>query len=427
MKTELIEKEKIEQWEIDIIRDMAKKQMEIANSEEMAAKEKLWYAHNACETFEPVITLERWTFNKEFAGLFKPKCASGLARRLETYFHNNMVQYEYISDDTVMPKEYTVNIGTWLKAFDIDVVNEQRIGETYAFKIKYEINDLEAEFGKLQKSPFGCNYAQAAEHKANAEEIIGDIMPVRLAFTPSCNLSRYIYNIMGLETMMLAMYDCPGLFHKMMAQISDEFVALWDYMEASNYIRPNNFNVNIPHGTWGFSTELPKNPEKTKKTEGTGSFTMNDVWGHMNSQETSEISPAMFNEFFFPYYKKIGERFGLLTYACCESVSGIWEDSISKFDNLRKLSVSPWCDEEKTGDYLRGKKIIYHRKPAPNYLAVDPVFDKPAFQEHIRKTLSAAKGCYLEFSYRDVYSLQGDKYRAKRAYDTVRECIEKYW
>ncbi|MCL1793606.1 MAG: hypothetical protein FWG34_07030 [Oscillospiraceae bacterium] len=408
----------MENWEKDYLRELAKKQLEIANSEEMKKKEALWHAHNDYLTKEPVATLERGTFNREFAHLWNPKCVSDAARNLEYYFHSNMVQYEYIHDDTVMPKEFAVGIWAGLKPFDIDVKRERTIGETLAFKIDYEIKDLGAQFGQLKKSPLHCNFEDAKNHKKLVEDIFGDLMPARLAFTPCVSFSQNIHNIMGLETMMTSMYDYPELFHEMMEMLSDDYVGLWDMAERNGYIRPNNFNVGVPQGSYGFTDELPKNK---------GDFNLGDVWGYMDSQETSEISPDMYREFFYPYYKKVSERFGRFNYGCCEGVSSIWDLSVSNYENLSKVSISNWCDEEYIGDKLRGKKITYHRKPFPNYLGVDKEFDEKGFSAHIEKTLKAARGCFLEFSYRDVYSLQGEIYRGKKAYETIKKCIDKFW
>lgn len=410
----------IENWEREYLRDLAKKQLEIANSEEMQKKEALWYAHNDYKTTEPVVTLEKGTFNREFEHLWNPKCTTETARNLEYYFHSNMVQYEYIHDDTVMPKEYVVGIWAGLKPFDIDVKREKSIGETHAFKLEHQINDLEAEFGKLKKSPIYCNFDDAVNRKKIADDIIGDIMPVRLACGAYAGLSSNVLHIMGLETMLFSMCDYPELFHKMMTMLSDDYIELWDMIEKNGYIRPNNFNVGVPQGTYGFTNELPVNKED-------GKYTMGDLWGYIDSQETSEISPDMYHEFFFPYYKKISERFGRLNYGCCESVSAIWEKSVKNYENLSKVSISPWCDEEYIGDRLRGKNIIYHRKPHPNYLGVDKEFDEKGFSEHIERSLKAARGCSFEISYRDVYSLQGDIYRCKKAYNIIKKCIDRVW
>ncbi|MCL2816047.1 MAG: hypothetical protein FWD23_15740 [Oscillospiraceae bacterium] len=413
-------KNTIEPREKDYLRELAKKQLETANSEEMKKKEALWYAHNDYLTFEPVVTLERGTFNREFAHLWAPRCVSETARNIEYYFHSNMIQYEYIHDDTVMPKEFAVGIWAGLKPFDIDVKRERTIGETFAFRIDYEIKELEADFGKLKKSPLHCNFEDAANYAKVVGDILGDLMPIRLTFGPGVSFSQNIHNIMGLETMMISMYDHPGLFHKMMTMLSDDYIELWDMAEKNGCIRPNNFNVGVPQGSYGFTNMLPKNKEGA-------ALTLGDVWGYMDSQETSEISPDMYHEFFFPYYKKVSGRFGRFNYGCCEGADAIWEKSLSKYENLSKVSVSNWCDEEYIGGKLRGKNITYHRKPFPNYLGVDKTFDEKGFSAHIEKTLKAARGCFLEFSYRDVYSLCGDIYRGKKAYETIKKCIDKFW
>ena len=139
------------------------------------------------------------------------------------------------------------------------------------------------------------------------------------------------------------------------------------------------------------------------------------------------ISPAMFGEFIFPYYKQIAQQFGLLSYGCCEPVNPIWDNYISTLPNLRKVSISPWCDEEFMGERLQGKRITFHRKPSPNFLGVSANLDEDALRAHFNKTISAAKGCNLEFSQRDVYTLSGRIENARRYVEILRECIDKNW
>ncbi len=79
------------------------------------------------------------------------------------------------------------------------------------------------------------------------------------------------------------------------------------------------------------------------------------------------------------------------------------------------------------GQVLRGSRIIYHRKPNPNFIGVGRDLDEEAFREHILKTLRCARGCKLEFSFRDVYTLSGNSGKPRRAVQIVRELIEKYW
>jgi hypothetical protein len=147
----------------------------------------------------------------------------------------------------------------------------------------------------------------------------------------------------------------------------------------------------------------------------------------MDSQETTAISPKMFKEFIFPYYKEISDNFGLLSYGCCEPVHAIWDTCISKLQNLRKVSISPWCDIDFMAERLRGQNIIFHRKPSPNYLGVNKNLDEDAFRKHIRETLNSAKGCSLEITQRDVYTIHHDENKAKRYVDIIREEIGNCW
>ncbi|GHV11794.1 hypothetical protein FACS1894219_03540 [Clostridia bacterium] len=405
------------------VRTLATRQAEIAFSPANLEKERLWYAHNDYVTREPVVTIEQWTFQREFAHLIKPECESDFARGIENGILWNFIAREYIGDDRVMPREYCVGTGGWIKPFDIDVKRERSIGDTFAFKIDYAIKDLEADYGLIKKSPVGAsNMKDTREYYDAVDELIGDILPVKLVTGANINLSANVYYIMGLETMMTGMIDYPELFHKMMNDLTNDYLEMLDTIEKAGAVFPNNSSNGVCQGTYGYTNLLPQDKHIKHDT-----YTMNDVWGYMDSQETSEISPQMYHEFFFPYYERISRRFGRINYGCCESVSAIWDDSVSKYHNVSKVSISPWCDEEKIGDSLRGKKVIYHRKPFPNYLGVDEEFDEAGFAAHIEKTIKSARGCYFELSYRDVYSLQGDLYRGKKAYEVIRKCIDKWF
>lgn len=135
----------------------------------------------------------------------------------------------------------------------------------------------------------------------------------------------------------------------------------------------------------------------------------------------------MYEEFIFPCYQKIAGQYGLLSYGCCEPVDPIWESCISKLDNLRKVSISPWCNEEYMGERLAGSKIIFHRKPSPNILGLGTVLDEDALRAAMRKTLKAAQGCKLEITQRDVYTINHDVGKAKRYVDIIKEEIENHW
>lgn len=221
---------------------------------------------------------------------------------------------------------------------------------------------------------------------------------------------------------MFNMYDYPELFKEMMDRIADDTLKYFKFLEENKLILPTVTYEGVGQGTWAFTNELPGYDQVGKKF-----FTPKDVWGFMDSQETVGISPQMFEEFIFPCYKKIADQFGILSYGCCEPVHPIWDSCISKLENLRKVSISPWCDEQFMGERLRGSKVIFHRKPSPNFLGVGTTLDEAEFRKHIDTTLEAAKGCKLEITQRDVYTINKDIQKAHRYVEIIREEIAKYW
>ena len=221
----------------------------------------------------------------------------------------------------------------------------------------------------------------------------------------------------------MAMLDYPEEFHQMMKFICDDSMNYVRWQQEEVILELNNENDFAGSGSYGFTSELPKSMEYSE----TGKVTAKDLWANMNSQESVGLSPTMYGEFLYPYYREMAEQFGLVYYGCCEAVNTIWDDYLSRLPNLRKVSISPWCDEEFMGDRLRGQDIIYSRKPSPNFVGVGDKIDEEAFSKHIRKTLQAAKDCHLEIIFRDIYTLNGDTTKPGKAVKIVRQLIEDMW
>ena len=121
------------------------------------------------------------------------------------------------------------------------------------------------------------------------------------------------------------------------------------------------------------------------------------------------------------------ERFGLVSYVCCEPVHAIWEPCLSKVKNLAKVSISPWCDEHYMGERLAGRDIVYLRKPTPNLLGVGSTLDEDEVRRHFSATARAARGCCLEIAQRDVYELHNTPDKVRRYVELIRQTLERDW
>lgn len=407
-----------------ILRELAKKQVFYANQECNLKRREEWYRHNELQGERPLIHLEMGTFEQEILPE-RMHCSGEFARQIERTLYGNFLNQELFDDDRVTPDYYGMGYDSYFTLFGLPVKVEGARDAAGNASVGHhfipQIQDLEEDWEKLGETQFGVNPRASLERKAALEEIFGDILPVRLE--GSCLYSvptQMVVHLMSMETMMFSMYDYPELFKEMMGRIADDTLAYYRLLEKEGLILSTTGGGFLGQGSWCYNHTLPQG-------KAPGSYTAGDVWGFMDSQETVGISPEMFEEFIFPCYKKISESFGLLSYGCCEPVDPVWDNCISKLANLRKVSISPWCNEEYMGERLRGSKIIFHRKPSPNYLGTGTTLDEEAFRSHIRKSLQAAKGCCMEITQRDVYTINKDVKKAKRYVDIIKEEIVNCW
>lgn len=402
------------------LRELAKKHAELANSPKNLERVALWKRHNSFCGDRPVIHIEVGTFRKEIIDPMMT-CSSPFARMVEYNLLQDFVNLDLFDDDKVIPPYYQLPYVTEFRLFDIPVkesVITDENGTEQGHQFNQPIQDLHEDFDKImQPSKIVIHKNVTMLYKKALEDIFGDILPVKLV----CNSlyavpTQHVVHFMGMENMLFAMYDYPDEFQKMMDRIAEEYIRYFKYLEDNNCLLQNHGFENLAQGSLCFWDE----PEKT------GKICTTDIWGFMDSQETVGISPEMFETFIFPCYAKIAALFGRLSYGCCEPVSAVW-DCVRRFDNLKKVSISPWCDEDFMAEQLRGKDIIYHRKPSPNFLGVGETLDEDGFRAHIEKTLKTAQGCHLEITQRDVYTVNHDLKKVQRYVEIIRESIENCW
>lgn len=401
----------------EILREVARQQLEAANSEKNLARVELWKRHNDFRGERPIVHVELDTFEQEVIPQ-RLRCESEEGRALETALYRNFLNLTLFDDDWVVPDYFPVYWHAGFTPFGHAIKRTFASGENaVGHHFEYLVSDLEDDWDKVGKSTWGVDRAGTQADFDRAQEIFGDILPPRMVMNGLYAVpTQDVVHLMGMENMCFAMYDYPELFHKMMDQLTDDYLEYFDFLAKEKLLLPTTGHQLVGQGSRCFTTELPSD-----SVSGPG-----DVWGFMDSQETVSISPDMYGEFIFPYYKKVAERYGLLSYGCCEPVDPVWK-YVGTLENLRKVSCSPWCNEEIMGENLRGRRTIFHRKPSPNFLGVGETLDEEGLREHIRKTLRAAQGCELEFTQRDVYTINHDEEKVRRFIAIIREEIANRW
>ena len=401
------------------LRELAKKQADYAALPVMARRKKMWYDLNDGRGgTQAGVLVETWTFDRDFMPASIFKCQTPWGKGIEYQLLRNIRNHELIDDDKVMPDYFSMGWFTDIDELGIKIESEslpdsQGVNTGYAYH--YPLKVLARDLPMLKPAVCKVDRAKTYAYQAYLQELFAGLLAVRIdTGTFGCGmLTQRVVQLMGMENFFTAMYDTPDKVHELMAFLRDNCLRVMRWAESENLLRINNTYQNSFGSSYNFTQQLQAPGHDTP-------VRLRDMWGATNSQETVGISPAMYHEFCFPYYRDVAEPMGLLYYGCCEPAHPFWQDII-RYPHLKKVSMNRWCDEAVVGERLKGTGIVYSRKPDPNFMGVDVTLREDAWRAHIRQTLEAARGVQLEFIVRDVYTVHGNIAKARRAVEIMRE------
>ena len=280
------------------------------------------------------------------------------------------------------------------------------------------VEDLGSEIDKLRGGSFGVDREKTLRRRAFADEMIGDILPTRMVM-PSLTgaITNPLVGLMGMENYYFAIYDYPDELHEVMDMATRVYEEYYDFLEREGLLLPTCGISPIAQESFAFNSELPT--DRVEKTT--------QCWGFLESQETTAVSVETYGEFVYPYLDRLVKRYGLLSYGCCERVDALWEGYLSKWKNLRKLSVSHFNNEPQIGEYLRGSNVVYYSKPRAEFVTNPGPMDEEALRAYFKMVCESASGCLFEMAQREVGTIFGDFERGRRYVQIARECISEYW
>ena len=414
--------------DITTLRDLLRRKRDLAQSPGMAERRRLWSRHASRDAAaslnsqRPMILIETSGVLDEVIPLHSLRCQTDWARSMERTLRDELYRAEYIRDDFVVEPwiqyQWDVTVGD----FGVKAIIERgdNGGKLGSYHWDPPIKDLDRDFDKLRFRTLSVNREKTANWKDFLEGHFGDILPVRMRswYWWTSGLTWTAIDLIGLEQFMLAMMDNPVGLHRLMAFLRDEFLHFLDWFEQEGLLSLNNENDYVGSGSLGYSDELPQTSEAVE----THRVSIRDIWGLCESQETVGVSPRMFEEFVFQYQIPIAARYGLLYYGCCEPLHQRIH-IIKQLPNLRRVSVSPWCNRQKMVDVL-GDGYIYCCKPNPALISTE-VFDEDAIREDLCATLRVCKDLPLELVMKDVHTVNDQPWRMGRWVQLARQvCAE---
>ena len=411
----------IPQKDQEYLRQLAEELRVCAESDVNLERRERWYRHNRGELVTPPIIAETYGVDNVLVG--ELKCTSEVGRNFEMSFRRQLTGFNYVKDDKVIESEFVVgmNMDLHLFGYSMNDMREYPEGDDLAYEIKHPFKDLENDLKNLKPSYYTYDADETEKNIQIAEDCFGDILKIRVhnfLWDWKLGLSEWAVNLIGMQDLFFAYMDTPELTDFLYAKMSDDLLRILMEQEEAELLTLNNGNDYVGSGSRGFTDDLPA-------AGFDGKVRLVDRWANMNSQESIGVSPDFYMEHIYPHYEKIAKCFGKTYYGCCEDVSLFWEQGLKDFPNMNKVSISPFCNQEFMAEKLRGGKIIYSRKPSPNFIGEDE-FNPEAYREHIEETLKIADGCPLEFLMRDIYRLGDDHSKIPRAVQIIRDACDKF-
>ena len=409
--------EKVSLKDREILRELATRKLQLAHCTRNDEILEMWHKQEKGIRDTPTVRLLFLNFVNEVVTP-RMRCEEKDARELEKQLLTSMVGRELFDDDTPITDTFDVNLFTTLSPFGTPP-NLIRVPSTNGYHIEPITDDVEADIDLFRGGSFSVDPEGTKAWCAYADEVFGDILPSRITHTALKGaITNPLIKLIGMETYYVSMYDSPEALHEIMDMAASMYERYYDYLENNKLLIPTNGFSVVGQESFAFTNELPADGPITSTKQ---------MWGFLEAQEATAISPEMFGEFVFPYLDRLVKRFGLLSYGCCERVDTLWEDYISKWDNLRKLSVSPWNVEPQVGEYLRGSRIVYYSKPRAEIVTNPGPLDEDAVRKCFKSIAEASSGCLLEVAQREVGTIYGDYERGRRYVELAKQTIAEYW
>jgi len=388
------------------LRSVAAEYAQMVNSDDMIRRREKWRLSNRLlERTVPFHIEDNGTF---FADLTpKPECEGEFERGCEAHFLRCLTNLRLIPDDRVFPASFWVHwhIGRTSVCPDLQV---RRVPDHRGRDLGYETNkplaDLAPGLAKLRQTEFSVNREATWEQAERAEALFGDILPVEIvngyaSLVAGTSMAGQAVHLMGMDHFYMNMLDQPENVHAFMVFLADDAERYASWLEDEGLLTPNGRELDCGSGSCVYSDELPRREIAPGER-----VLLADTWGFIEAQEAVGLSPEMYATFIHPYQRRVGDRYGLINYGCCEPVHHFWP-TLAQFHNLRKVTVSPWCDVASISASV-GKNVVLSRKPHPMKLC-GPTFDARAFADDIAETLAIAQDNFIELVFRDTVPLNG--------------------
>ena len=401
-----------------ILRELAMKKAEIAQLQVHREKIDLWKKLNNLKETRPLIWINELPWHElNIDDELTIKTSTNFSRFLETRIRRTIYCWKHMPVDMVIEPAlpcYLIVDNTGFGISEVvDITTTDKDSDIVSREFTAQIqNELDLEKIKMPKVTYNKK-ATDAQYEV-MKNIFDGILNIEKRgipgfwFAPWDELIRW----WGVQEALTDLVLRPKLVHMAMEKLTRAYIYMLEQYESQGLLALNNGNYRIGSGGLSFSDELPG------KDYIPGKIKTFNLWGSGAAQIFSDVSPEMYYEFALQYELKWMKRFGLNYYGCCERLDQKIE-LIKKIPNLRKISISPWSNLDKSIENIAERFVISY-KPNPAIFAADN-WDIESIRSSFVTLFKKFRGCNVEVIMKDISTV---KYKPQRLWDWARVASE---
>ncbi len=400
--------------DIQILRELARKKSEIAHQEVQKENAKLWTDINDRKKTRPTVFIDEIPWHEmNVNDELTLQAEDPFMRRIELNLRRELYSWKYmpgtmIIDNVIKSPIVFTDTGFGITE-NVDIAKTDENNTVVSRHFNIQINS-EEDIHKIKNPVVSVDLQKTEENFNILSSIFDNILEVEktgvkgLWFTPWDNIVRWT----GVQEALIDLALEPKYIEKLVERFVDASIIRLEQYEKLGLWASNNDNTRVGSGGYGYTNTLEAAASLNSNAP------LKQLWGCGNAQIFSNVSPDMHWEFSLKHEMRWLEKFGLTYYGCCEPLHNKFH-ILDRIPNLRKISISPWADLDITREVAKDKYVL-SVKPSPSIFAFEK-WDPELARSELRTILEKTKGCSVEIILKDISTVS---YEPQRLWEWAR-------
>ena len=402
----------------EIIHRLASAVAEVASLPVQEQKRRMWRKLNGKRPERPMVMIDQVCWNEmNVDDELTLQCEGDECRHYEDRLRQTLYQWKHFPVDMVVEPFIRIHKAVKNSGFGVGAQRDVAVTDpTSSVLGQHFANQFEtdADLDKIKTPVITHDTAETARRLDVAHGLFDGTLEVREeGADPYLSLWDPVSTWMSVEGVLYGLVDRPDFMKELAQRVVNGYMSMLDQLEEQRLLCHHQ---SLVHCTGAYTDELPAPGFDAKRPR------TKDIWMFGLAQMFSTVSPEMFEEFEIGMCMPLFKRFGLVYYGCCDPLDGKMKQ-VRKVPNVRKISMSPWVNEEVGAAEIKGD-YVYSRKPNPALLAWFD-FDEKAVREHLQTTVDvcARHGCPLELILKDISTVKYEPQRLWRWAEIAMEVV----